>query len=179
MFLMASLGVADIFKAPLNSCDEPVLPQYIWSEYILCSERMDKIDYNNFEKVCTNIARYISYHYYRSMGWIVRPSSKMGVDWALYANGPVREHSKYVVTVLPDFSRISSKPYNIFRRRIPATTVIRMVRITNSVRKELLMCHVVAKPELAFEELASISCLRNFSIWDISVSRFCPQRSRE
>ena len=46
---------------------------------------------------------YSTYHHFRSLGWIVRPGMKFGVDWLLYLRGPVFSHAEFAVVVMPAF----------------------------------------------------------------------------
>uniref|UniRef100_A0A5K3FHX6 tRNA-intron lyase n=1 Tax=Mesocestoides corti TaxID=53468 RepID=A0A5K3FHX6_MESCO len=47
-------------------------------------------------------SRYAAYFYYRSNGWIVRPSLALGgVDFLLYAEPPQLRHAAYAVLVVP------------------------------------------------------------------------------
>ena len=48
---------------------------------------------------------YIPYHHYRSLGWVVRPGIKFGVDFLLYLRGPVFSHAEFAVKVLPSYGR--------------------------------------------------------------------------
>lgn len=48
------------------------------------------------------LLRYAAYVYYRSHGWIVRPSLSVGgVDFLLYADGPPWRHAAFAVIVVP------------------------------------------------------------------------------
>ncbi|CAJ0868179.1 13528_t:CDS:2, partial [Entrophospora sp. SA101] len=37
---------------------------------------------------------YVAYHYFRSLGWVVRCGMKFGVDYVLYEKGPPFKHSQ-------------------------------------------------------------------------------------
>ena len=37
---------------------------------------------------------YISYHHYRSLGWVVKPGTKFCIDHLLYKKGPVFGHAE-------------------------------------------------------------------------------------
>ena len=52
---------------------------------------------------------YIPYHHYRSLGWVVRPGIKFGVDFLLYIRGPVFSHAEFAVKVLPSYGKEGSQ----------------------------------------------------------------------
>ncbi|CAG8524278.1 199_t:CDS:2, partial [Scutellospora calospora] len=39
------------------------------------------------------IIRYVAYHYFRSLGWVVKGGMKFGCDYVLYEKGPVFKHA--------------------------------------------------------------------------------------
>ncbi|KAI4224384.1 MAG: hypothetical protein LQ349_007255 [Xanthoria aureola] len=47
---------------------------------------------------------YVAYHHFRSLGWVVRPGIKFGVDYLLYNRGPVFAHAEFAVIVLPAYT---------------------------------------------------------------------------
>ncbi|TKA74644.1 hypothetical protein B0A49_04901 [Cryomyces minteri] len=47
---------------------------------------------------------YATYHHFRTLGWVVRPGVKFGVDWLLYNRGPVFAHAEFAVLVAPAYS---------------------------------------------------------------------------
>ena len=66
---------------------------------------------------------YVTYHHFRSLGWVVRPGTKFGVDWLLYLRGPVFSHAEFAVVIMPAYTH----PYwrrRKQRRRQPNVTEI-------------------------------------------------------
>ncbi|KAL8750348.1 MAG: hypothetical protein Q9199_007130 [Rusavskia elegans] len=47
---------------------------------------------------------YVVYHHFRSLGWVVRPGIKFGVDHLLYNRGPVFTHAEFAVIALPAYT---------------------------------------------------------------------------
>ncbi|VDD76414.1 unnamed protein product [Mesocestoides corti] len=79
-------------------------------------------------------SRYAAYFYYRSNGWIVRPSLALGgVDFLLYAEPPQLRHAAYAVLVVP----ASSTGRTV--RDITAH-----FRVVSSVAKKLIIARVSA-----------------------------------
>lgn len=46
---------------------------------------------------------YIVYHYFRSLGWVVKTGTKFCVDFLLYKRGPVFSHAEFAVLVIPEY----------------------------------------------------------------------------
>ena len=46
------------------------------------------------------LVNYAAYHYYRSLGWVVKGGIKFCVDLLLYKRGPVFTHAEYVLRSL-------------------------------------------------------------------------------
>ena len=40
------------------------------------------------------LVHYVAYHYYRSLGWVVKGGIKFCVDYLLYKRGPVFAHAE-------------------------------------------------------------------------------------
>lgn len=73
--------------------------------------------------------RYAAYIYYRSRGWIVRPSLCLGgVDFLLYAEGPPWRHAAFAVLVEP-----SAAAAGVANRA--ASDISAHLRVTASVAK--------------------------------------------
>ncbi|KDN42597.1 hypothetical protein K437DRAFT_237610 [Tilletiaria anomala UBC 951] len=46
---------------------------------------------------------YVAYHYFRSLGWVVKSGTKFCVDYLLYKRGPVFGHAEFAVLVIPSY----------------------------------------------------------------------------
>jgi tRNA-splicing endonuclease subunit Sen2 len=42
------------------------------------------------------LTSYVVYHYFRSLGWVVKSGTKFCVDYLLYKKGPVFSHAECV-----------------------------------------------------------------------------------
>ena len=49
------------------------------------------------------LLKYVVYHHFRSLGWVVRPGIKFAVDYLLYYRGPVFAHAEFAVVILPAY----------------------------------------------------------------------------
>lgn len=65
------------------------------------------------------LLNYVTYHHFRSLGWVVRPGVKFGVDYLLYNRGPVFSHAEFAVLIIPSYThRYWNTPGGRSRRRI-------------------------------------------------------------
>lgn len=58
---------------------------------------------------CEFAVLYAVYHYYRSIGWVVKTGHLFGTDYVLYRKGPSHRHSDYAVIVEPVYANKPSK----------------------------------------------------------------------
>ena len=62
---------------------------------------------------------YVTYHHFRSFGWVVRPGLKFSVDYLLYNRGPVFSHAEFAVLIIPSYThRFWNTPGGRARRRV-------------------------------------------------------------
>ena len=65
------------------------------------------------------LLNYVVYHHFRSLGWVVRPGIKFGVDYLLYNRGPVFSHAEFAVLIIPAYThRYWNTPGGRSRRRV-------------------------------------------------------------
>jgi len=50
------------------------------------------------------LLKYIVFHHFRSLGWVVRPGIKFAVDYLLYNRGPAFSHAEFAVMILPSYT---------------------------------------------------------------------------
>ncbi|CAG8495574.1 24436_t:CDS:2, partial [Racocetra persica] len=115
------------------------------------------------------IIRYVVYHYFRSLGWVVRGGMKFGCDYVLYEKGPVFKHAEFVskysmfhysrlqtnlitksffgitrycVIVLPYYlSATSNTNNNHFRHNVTASW-----QLMSNLSRSLVLCYVIIPP---------------------------------
>lgn len=80
--------------------------------------------YDDFEN------KYIVYSHLRDLGYILKPGMKFGSDFAVYIKGPGIDHSKYVVHVEDD------------KTKLRAINIVRAGRLAASVKKGFLVSTV-------------------------------------
>ncbi|CDS37924.1 potential trna splicing endonuclease subunit [Echinococcus multilocularis] len=103
--------------------------------------------------------RYAAYLYYRSRGWIVRPSLTLGgVDFLLYAESPCLRHAAYVVIVMSASNTRSARD------------IAAHLRVTSSVAKRLIIAEIAA-PTVEKGEGRPWEKVKNYTIEETLLSR--------
>ena len=191
-FLLYGLGVLEIWDAegtgPLSS--HTLLRLFRQGSYFpprsIADLRMDD----------PFLVSYVVYHRFRSLGWVVRPGVKFGVDYLLYNRGPVFAHAEFAAVIIPSYNHQyyalpSTSEYDSRRREPKSWEWLHCVnRVQSQVRKSLLLVYVevpppdevsVDRPETANEPVAiSIGgLLRRYQVREIIVRRWIPNRTRD
>lgn len=91
---------------------------------------------------------YAVYFYFRTRGWIVKEGSIYGAAFLLYKDGPAMDHARYAVVIYENQTWQS---------------LLTHYRVSQSVKKELLLVHIKSKDEL---------CLRNLKNSTITTKVF-------
>ncbi|KAG9300607.1 hypothetical protein G9A89_005207 [Geosiphon pyriformis] len=150
------------------------------------------------------VIRYVAYHYFRSLGWVVRCGSKFGVDYILYEKGPMFNHGEYAVVVLPVYSgssedplKIKGKmpsnfplnclssrpPYSGFRQNITSSWgwLLSLNRVCSQAKKTVVLCYVIIPglKEYSAEEMGTPDFIKRFHIHEVTLKRFIPERNNQ
>lgn len=97
---------------------EPMSLEQIWCSFQLVHlPPAPPLSVPSFSPVSTTLLqfdnpfliRYMVYHHYRSLGWVVKGGIKFCVDYLLYKRGPVFAHAEYVLD--PSFFLLSTYPF--------------------------------------------------------------------
>ncbi|ORX60756.1 hypothetical protein BCR36DRAFT_578840 [Piromyces finnis] len=120
------------------------------------------------------ILKYVVYHYYRSQGWIVKEGLKYGVDYVLYQKGPAFSHSEYAVSIIPVINNQDNQ--HNYVENMPSIHEINCTnRVCNQVLKKLVYCYVVIPDNV---NLDYVNCLKEYSIYEIRMKRWNPEKTR-
>lgn len=173
---MISTKNTSIFKSPRF-----LSPEKLWEIFVLRGVDLDNISTDQYDALCIRIAKYATYHYYRSNDWVVRPGSKMGSDWLLYSYGPPIDHSVYSVIVCVNMTNVINSPYKIPLKmnQVPVTDILRSSRVSNSVKKTLILSFVIPKTTINLSQLRDPMCISKLSIWENRFTRLCPSMCRD
>jgi tRNA-splicing endonuclease subunit Sen2 len=128
---------------------------------------------------------YTTYHHYRSLGWVVRPGTKFGVDFLLYNRGPVFSHAEFAVIIMPSYShRYWNSPGGRGQRRVQEDWdwwwLHAVNRVQSQVKKTLVLAYVeVPSPlEVDFDGgIGAVLCC--YSVREFVVRRWLANRSRD
>ena len=191
-FLLYGLGVLEIWDAegtdPLSS--QALLKLFRQGSYVpargITDLRMDD----------PFLVSYVVYHHFRSLGWVVRPGVKFGVDYLLYNRGPVFAHAEFAAVIIPSYSHKyyalpPASEYDPGRREPKSWEWLHCVnRVQSQVRKSLLLVYVevpppdqlsVGRPEAANDpvDIDIGGLLESYRVREIVVRRWIPNRTRD
>ncbi|KAF6813242.1 tRNA intron endonuclease [Colletotrichum sojae] len=128
------------------------------------------------------LVNYAVYHHFRSMGWVPRAGIKFGVDWLLYAKGPVFDHAEFGAIILPSYSDQWWKDSD---RELPRKTwhwLHGVVRVLSHVQKSLVLVYVDVPPPARFDEALKkggpAEAFKQYKIREVMVKRWSSNRNR-
>ncbi|KAL6624178.1 hypothetical protein LY90DRAFT_291981 [Neocallimastix californiae] len=110
------------------------------------------------------ILKYVAYHYYRSQGWIVKEGLKYGVDYVLYQKGPMFSHSEYAISVIPVINDKENLKYTI-----------QTSHEVNCTNRKLVYCYIIVPKDV---DLKTPECLKRYSVYEIRMKRWNPDKTR-
>ena len=200
-FLIYALGILEVLnpETQLSIPTVQLLSLFRSHSYFPPQTPVDLTPYDPF------LLSYVTYHHFRSLGWVVRPGIKFAVDWLLYLRGPAFAHAEFAVVILPAFRdrywwengreestrRHEKKDWWWFHC---------LQRVQAQVRKGLVICWVeIPRPdqvpsslplleeikaseekELAGDDQRGVAnLLKKYKVREMIVKRWLPNRSRD
>ncbi|XP_050406162.2 tRNA-splicing endonuclease subunit Sen2 [Patella vulgata] len=131
------------------------------------------------EKQRNFIASYVTYHYFRSKGWVPKSGLKFGCDYILYKVGPPFYHGSYSV-VIQYIEEDGVTPVLEYQQLcLSWRSLCGLNRITEHVAKEVMICYVVKPKNLTDKELLSPSCIPYFKVKEMLLSRWISSQERQ
>jgi tRNA-intron lyase len=121
----------------------------------------------------TFCARYAAYSHYRAGNWVPKSGLKFGMDFLLYKESPLCYHSSFAVVVREQ--QAGANEGGAAHCNLTWKEVIGFNRISESVRKDLLLCYV-AWPESSTR--IEPSCIMEAKITDTIIKRWVPEKNR-
>ncbi|KAF2826807.1 tRNA-splicing endonuclease-like protein subunit Sen2 [Ophiobolus disseminans] len=134
------------------------------------------------------ILRYIVYHHFRSLGWVVRPGIKFAVDYLLYMRGPAFHHAEFAIMIIPSYSDASwsSAPEHESRKSELAKKdwwwLHRVNRVQSAVFKTLVLVYVEVPPPWDGQDEWKVdigNVLKKYTVREVVVRRWSPNRNRD
>ncbi|KAF9877061.1 tRNA-splicing endonuclease subunit [Colletotrichum karsti] len=128
------------------------------------------------------LVNYAVYHHFRSLGWVPRAGIKFGVDWLLYAKGPVFDHAEFGAIVLPSYS---DRWWKDSDHELPRKTwhwLHGVVRVLSHVQKSLVLVYVDVPPppqfDAAMKKGGPAEVFKLYKIREVMVKRWSSNRNR-
>jgi tRNA-splicing endonuclease subunit Sen2 len=141
------------------------------------------------------ILRYVVYHHFRSLGWVVRPGIKFAVDYLLYLRGPAFHHAEFAIMIIPSYSdpywaEASEHESGIERRTKELGKkdwwwLHRINRVQTAVFKTLVLVYVEIPPPWDEPntrdgwEVNVGSIIKKYTVREVVVRRWSPNRNRD
>jgi tRNA-splicing endonuclease subunit Sen2 len=136
------------------------------------------------------LLKYIAFHHFRSLGWVVRPGIKFAVDYLLYNRGPAFSHAEFAVMVLPSYTH----PYwaETSQRREECKKketrdwwwLHRVNRVQSLAHKTLMLVYIDIPPPWdndgpeANRKLDIGAILKRYKVREFVLGRWTPNRHR-
>ncbi|KAI0005772.1 hypothetical protein F4779DRAFT_597437 [Xylariaceae sp. FL0662B] len=124
------------------------------------------------------LVHYVVYHHFRSLGWVVRPGIKFGVDWLLYNRGPVFAHAEFAIVVLPAYSDPMWKAEGRRPQPKPWHWLHAINRVQSTALKTLVLVYVDIPPPCD-DELDMKMMLKRYRVREFIVKRWLSNRNRD
>ncbi|KZT09924.1 uncharacterized protein LAESUDRAFT_734985 [Laetiporus sulphureus 93-53] len=165
---------------------EPMILEQIWQVF-QSAHHIRQVPPDVYARRFDNpfLVHYAAYHYYRSLGWVIKGGIKFCVDFLLYKRGPVFHHAEFAVIVLPvyeDPADQESSPFDLANSAPFSWTWLSTInRVNSQVQKTLILTYVTipARSRISPELLSSPTCLEQYSVRDVVLRRFIPARMRD
>ncbi|KAF1830795.1 hypothetical protein BDW02DRAFT_84624 [Decorospora gaudefroyi] len=140
------------------------------------------------------LLKYVVYHHFRSLGWVVRPGIKFAVDYLLYIRGPAFTHAEFAIMIIPSYSASYwTEPFNgkttsrgADKERRDWWWFHRVNRVQTQVMKTLMLVYVeVSAPwdtnatEKEGFKVDIGSVLKKYAVREFVFKRWSPSRNRD
>jgi tRNA-splicing endonuclease subunit Sen2 len=137
------------------------------------------------------LLKYVVYHHFRSLGWVVRPGIKFAVDYLLYIRGPAFTHAEFAIMIIPSYSAPywteradgDMEPRGSKKERKDWWWLHRVNRVQTQVMKTLMLVYVeVPAPwdaGVQDEALDIGSTLKKYTVREFILKRWSPSRNRD
>lgn len=126
------------------------------------------------------ILRYVVYHHFRSLGWVVRSGVKFAVDFLLYLRGPAFHHAEFAIMIVPSYSHVHWKDREGESK--DWWWLHRVNRVQSAVFKTLVLVYVEVPPpwdEGGEKEVDLGKALGEYKVREVVVRRWSPNRNRD
>ncbi|KAL5115606.1 tRNA splicing endonuclease subunit sen2 [Pleosporales sp. CAS-2024a] len=137
------------------------------------------------------ILRYVVFHHFRSLGWVVRPGIKFAVDYLLYLRGPAFHHAEFAIMIVPSYSHgywteAPEEESGMEARRKDLGKkdwwwLHRLSRVQTAVFKTLVLVYVEIPPpwDVGEAQVDIGGMLARYRVREVVVKRWSPNRNRD
>jgi tRNA-splicing endonuclease subunit Sen2 len=131
--------------------------------------------------------RYVVYHHFRSLGWVVRPGIKFAVDYLLYLRGPAFHHAEFAIMIVPSYSdpcwsHTSQGQAREGLQKKDWWWLHRVNRVQTAVFKTLVLVYVEVPPpwdDVMTGDVDVGSVLKMYKVREVVIRRWSPNRNRD
>ncbi|XP_054268385.1 uncharacterized protein LOC128990146 [Macrosteles quadrilineatus] len=120
------------------------------------------------------IEMYVSYHYFRAKGWVVKTGYKFGGDFLLYKQGPAFYHASFIVLVEKVNTKLERQ-----NESLTWTKLHGLNRLSEGSGKDVIVCQVVFPDDLTSEDLKTPKSLPMFQVNELLIKRWISSQERE
>lgn len=127
------------------------------------------------------LVNYVVYHHFRSLGWVPRAGIKFGVDWLLYARGPVFDHAEFGLMIIPSYTHPLWAGSTQQSQRKTWAWFHSVLRVLSHVMKSLVLVYVDIPPAQVFDakmEQGLVQVFESYQIREVVVKRWSSNRNR-
>uniref|UniRef100_A0A8D8YR05 tRNA-intron lyase n=1 Tax=Cacopsylla melanoneura TaxID=428564 RepID=A0A8D8YR05_9HEMI len=139
----------------------------------MTTNKMMSLD--GFWKLCINadptfVEKYVTYHYFRSKGWIVKSGLNFGCDFAIYKRGPLYYHASCGIKI-----RNINNPN---KPKLSWENLMGYCRATEAAKKGFVLCEVTW-PSNVTTNTCNIKDVRKFIVQHKILQRWTATEHRE
>lgn len=136
------------------------------------------------------LLKYVVFHHFRSLGWVVRPGIKFAVDYLLYNRGPAFSHAEFAIMIIPSYinqywSESAGRIADCKKKESRDWWWLhRINRVQTQVHKTLMLVYVEVPPPWDTDyrgkgfEVNIGDVLKKYKIREFVFKRWTPNRNR-
>ena len=188
-FLTYALGVLEVYhgNAVLKSTD---LLRLVCAQSSFPTNVPESLREHPIESDNSFVMKYVVFHHFRSLGWVVRPGIKFACDYLLYLRGPAFTHAEFAIMIIPAYSdpywSATSARTEECKKKSQRDWwwLHRLNRVQTQVHKTLLLVYVEIPPpwdDCATEDgrVDVGNVLKRYRVREFVWRRWSPNRNRD
>lgn len=134
------------------------------------------------------LLRYVTFHHFRSLGWVVRPGIKFGIDYLIYIRGPAFHHAEFAITIIPSYSHpywTETPERTAEKKKNDWWWFHRVHRVQTQALKTLMLVYVEVPPPWDQTSMGDGfkvdigSVLKRYKVREFVFKRWSPSRNRD